>query len=84
MNLYALTANSNIVTRTSDGASIPVGVNNIDSNAYDAWLSEGNMPDPYIAPIVVPPPTPTLAELQAQLATLTAQISALSEARSAG
>lgn len=84
MTQYALTSNPNIVTRTADGANTPVGVNNIDSNAYDAWLSEGNTPDPYVAPVVVPPSTPTLAELQAQLATLAAQISALSEAIGAG
>ena len=51
-SLYQLTANPNIVTRTSDGASIPLGVNQTDSNAYDLWLSEGNTPDPYVAPAI--------------------------------
>ena len=42
-----------------------------------AWLAEGNTPSPAPVVAIIAPTPPTLAELQAQLATLTAQIAAL-------
>ena len=77
MNEYQLTTNPALVTRTSDGATIPVGANNMESNAYDAWIAEGNTPDPAPDPVVVTPPVPTLADLQARLTDLQAQLTVI-------
>ena len=49
---YQLT-DSDIVIRTEDGAFIPNDPANYDRVAYDAWLADGGVPDPY-----VPPPEP--------------------------
>jgi hypothetical protein len=57
MALYQLTANPNIILRTTDNANIPTNLGNSDYIAYVAWLAAGNTPDP--VPVVVP----TLAEL---------------------
>lgn len=49
---YQLTApnmNGNII-RTSDGAVIPPNLKNVDYEAYQLWLTQGNTPDPYVAP----------------------------------
>ena len=35
------------ITRDSDGATIPIDANNIDYQAYLAWIAAGNTPQPY-------------------------------------
>lgn len=37
---------ANVVTRTTDNASIPFDPANIDYQAYLAWIAEGNTPLP--------------------------------------
>ena len=57
---YSLTANPNIVIRDEDGVQsfIPMDPDNIDCQAYFAWLDEGNKPTPYTpAPAVKEEPS---------------------------
>lgn len=42
---YALRGDGNI-SRTIDGAIIPIDVHNADYRAFQAWLVAGNTPDP--------------------------------------
>jgi hypothetical protein len=42
-----------VIVRDEDGAFIPADPDNIDYQAYLAWLDEGNEPTPY-----TPPPAP--------------------------
>lgn len=65
--MYQLFAdNPNAVLRLADGAGIPKDPDNIDWQAYQAWLDDGNTPLPatVVAP-VTPPPSPlkVLADL---------------------
>jgi hypothetical protein len=57
---YQLTAFPGVV-RTEDQASIPEDEGNRDWQTYQAWLAEGNVPDPYVAP-TPPEQTPTAQE----------------------
>jgi hypothetical protein len=56
MAKYKLTANE-FVLRVADNALIPNDPDNRDRVQYDAWLADGNTPDPYVPP---PPPVPTI------------------------
>lgn len=44
--MYQLLKNSSDVIRTTDGAHIPSDHRNRDWDGYQAWLAEGNTPDP--------------------------------------
>ena len=54
---YQLTV-TDIILRTTDGASIPPDPANTDYSAYLAWLEAGNMPDPAPEPPAPEPLTP--------------------------
>lgn len=53
--MYKLTQSSTTVHRLSDNAFIPFDGGNRDYQEYLEWLSQGNTPEPYVAP---PPPVP--------------------------
>ena len=57
---YTLTNGSSVV-RDSDGAWIPDDPANTDWKAYQKWLSEGNTPNPYVPPVVIPQQVPMWA-----------------------
>ena len=76
--VYKLT-NGSSIQRLADNAFIPPDPANTDYAAYLKWLDEGNTPDaadPIPDPVVV---QPTIEELQAQLATISAQLAALTK-----
>jgi hypothetical protein len=54
MAAYQLTA-TDVVMRTADGAFIPNDPANRDRVAYEQWLADGGVPDPYVPPEPVPP-----------------------------
>ena len=47
---YTLTAHPNTIVRDEDGAFIPTDPDNMDYQAYLAWLDGGNEPTPYTPP----------------------------------
>ena len=49
MAAYRETAGDSVI-RTADGACIPHDERNRDWRKYQAWLADGNTPDPYVAP----------------------------------
>jgi hypothetical protein len=62
---YQLTAHPNTIIRVSDQAFIPMDPDNVDYQAYLAWLDEGNQPTPY-----TPPPAPVSATVAASAQSL--------------
>jgi hypothetical protein len=58
---YQLIANYGGVLRIADNATIPPDPANVDWQEYQAWLAEGNTPDPAPPlPEVVPVPDPNI------------------------
>jgi hypothetical protein len=55
---YKLTNSDYSVIRTEDSASIPADEGNRDWVAYQEWLGQGGVPDPYIVPVYVNQPSP--------------------------
>jgi hypothetical protein len=67
MAAYGSTS-SDAVIRASDGALIPNDPANRDYAAYQAWLADGGLPDPYAAPAPVVPPSISDRQFYQQLA----------------
>ncbi len=47
---YSLVELPGVIVRDEDGAFIPTDPDNLDYQAYLAWLDEGNEPTPYTPP----------------------------------
>lgn len=78
MSAYKLYHDGVSVIRKSDGALIPFDLGNRDYVEFLAWLDKGNkadVPDP--DPELAARPTPTVEDLQAQLAAIADQLAAL-------
>lgn len=71
---------SGAVLRTADQATIPDDPANRDRAEYEAWLDDGNTPDPPDAPSEVVPQPDALAEAQRANIRLDAGVSAAAEA----
>jgi hypothetical protein len=73
---YTLTAEPDTIIRDEDGAFIPTHPDNLDYQAYLAWLDEGNEPNPYEPPATTLPVTvpveDRVADLEARVDTLEA------------
>lgn len=71
-----------MIRRDEDGAFIPFDPDNVDYQAYRAWLAEGNEPHPPqgtpTPPIETLPP-PDIIEVNAQVQDIDARLSALEE-----
>jgi hypothetical protein len=77
---YTLTASSSLVVRDEDQAFIPNDPANFDWQDYQAWLDEGNEPNPApgeVMPPIEDQPPPTTEELAAWNADQEARIVAL-------
>ena len=59
MSEYQLTATDQSVLRTLDQAWIPNDPANRDWVEYQQWLTDGGVPDPYVAPPEPAPPPPS-------------------------
>jgi hypothetical protein len=77
LTIATLADNLQIVTRESDGASIPPDPRNADFQVYLAWLGAGNTPDAAPTP---PTPVPTCALWQLQAVMTAAQWAAAQSA----
>lgn len=67
MAAYQCTASAAVI-RTSDGALIPEDAANRDRAAYQEWLANGGLPDPYVAPPPVVPQSISDRQFYQQLA----------------
>jgi hypothetical protein len=52
---YTLTPDPDTVVRDADAAHIPNHPDNADWQAYQAWLADGGVPNPYVPPPLPPP-----------------------------
>jgi hypothetical protein len=63
---YRLTK-SDLVVRLADGAVIPADPQNRDRAAFEAWLTEGGVPEPFEEPVVPPPRVLTVLQFRDRL-----------------
>jgi hypothetical protein len=67
--MYQIIQGKTAVRRLADGAIVPSDPRNTDWQTYQAWLAEGNTPEP--APTPPPPPVPIeVTQRQARMALL--------------
>lgn len=67
-----------IIVRDEDGAFIPFDSDNVDYQAYEAWLAEGNKPNPpQAAPPIEEDPEPTIADIEEQVQDIETRLCAL-------
>lgn len=71
---YTLTEFPYTIIRDEDGAFIPTDPDNLDYQAFLAWLDEGNEPPPYTPPATTLPETPPIDERVADLETRVDQL----------
>jgi hypothetical protein len=71
---YQLTSDEHVIRRTHDQAAIPDDDRNLDFQAYQAWLADGGVPDPYVPP---PETKPVSYVTQEQFAELERQVAEL-------
>lgn len=71
-----------VIQRDEDGAFVPFDPDNIDYQAYLAWLDEGNAPNPpqgTPTPPIEDLPPPDITEINAQVQDIDARLSAIEE-----